>query len=274
MMLREKGWDLPVLPTARLVALGNCYRNIAGHRTDAPTLSEAGTHLVFQRSASWRSDLFQGDVSQAFLNGMNLGRDIYLHLPHEGLPGVAPGSILKVNTSVYGMADTPRAWWLKLAQTAEKAGWRQSRLEKALLYCHDAQGSLVGIGGPHVDDWVCIGVDPVFAKALKKPKDSSSWGAWDIDKFSHCGRQITPDKDGSVLVNQDTYIGKVKPIVPETRRKDVSMSDSELSASRSVLGTWAGQLSRHSHTAPTMFLGCLGNLMLVIAARLVKSTRR
>ena len=71
-MLREKGGDLPVLPKARLVALGNCDKNIAGHRTHAPTLSEAGTHLVFQRSASWKSDLFQGDVSQASLNGMNL----------------------------------------------------------------------------------------------------------------------------------------------------------------------------------------------------------
>ena len=42
-MLREKGGDLPILPKARLVALRNCDENIAGHRTDAPTLSEADT---------------------------------------------------------------------------------------------------------------------------------------------------------------------------------------------------------------------------------------
>ena len=133
-------------PKARLVALGNCDKNIAGHRTDAPTLSEAGTHLVFQRSASWKSDLFQGDVSQAFLNGMNLGRDIYLHLPREGLPGVPPGSVLKVNTSVYGMADAPRAWWLKFKSILEDLGWVESKLERALFYLYDGD-KVCGMGG-------------------------------------------------------------------------------------------------------------------------------
>ena len=44
------------------------------------------------QSASWRTDLVQGDVKQAFLNGAHLGRDIYLFLLKEGLPRVAAGS--------------------------------------------------------------------------------------------------------------------------------------------------------------------------------------
>lgn len=238
--------ELPVLPKARLVALGNLDRKIAGHRTDAPTLSEVATHLTYQRAASWGTDLIQGDVKQAFLNGVHLGRDIYLHLPKEGLPGVAPGSLLKVCTPVYGMADAPRAWWLKFKQILEKVGWEGSRLDRALFYLKDERGDVCGQGGPHVDDFVCTGRGPVYEKALETMKQSVKWGSWKVNEFTHCGRGISREKDGSVLVEQHTYIQKLKPIILETKLVGEPLSPKEMEEARGLLGGlgWAAKQTR------------------------------
>ena len=40
-------------------------------RTDAPTISELGTHLVYQAAASWGAPLIHGDVKQAFLRTLS-----------------------------------------------------------------------------------------------------------------------------------------------------------------------------------------------------------
>lgn len=238
--------DLPVLPKARLVALGNLDKRIAGHRTDAPTLSESATHLTYQRAASWNADLIQGDVKQAFLNGMYLGRDIYLYLPKEGLPGVAPGSLLRVCTSVYGLADAPRAWWLRFKEVLEKTGWEESHLDRALFYLRDKDGEVCGQGGPHVDDFVCTGKGPLYERCLEEMKKAVKWGSWKVNEFTHCGRNVTREADGSVRVEQHTYIAKLKPIELSSRRVDEPLTPKEMEAARGLLGDlgWAAKQTR------------------------------
>ena len=73
-------------------------------------------------------------------------------------------------------------------------------MEKALFYFYDSSGKLAGIGGPHVDDWVCTGYGREYA--LQKFKQEFSWGAWDVDDIQHCGRHVSRDRDGFVLVEE------------------------------------------------------------------------
>lgn len=241
--LRTPSQDLPVLPKARLIVWGHMDPELPWIRTDAPTISELGTHVVYQAAASWGTPLVHGDIKQAFLSGILTKRRTFLVPPVQGLPGVEPGSLLEPLNAIYGYADAPRCWWLKLAKTAEKAGWVQTKLEKALFYFYDRSGKLQGLGGPHVDDWVCTGRGVEYERALSKLRNAFSWGAWDIDSFSHCGRQVSRDKDGSVRVEQLKYIENIKPIAPSSRLTKVPLTDSEMGAARSAFGNlgWAAK---------------------------------
>ena len=53
--LRTPGSALPVLPKARLVVWGHTDPDLPWLRTDAPTVSEMGTHLIYQAAASWKA---------------------------------------------------------------------------------------------------------------------------------------------------------------------------------------------------------------------------
>ena len=58
------------------------------------------------------------DVKTAFLSGKELGRDLYIKAPREGLPAVAgwpalePFRLIQVLKGAYGLTEAPRLWYL------------------------------------------------------------------------------------------------------------------------------------------------------------------
>ena len=118
--LRTDPHDLPLLARARLVAWGHTDPELPFLKTDAPTVSELGTHLIYQAAASWGAPPVHGDIKQAFSDGIKNTRRTYLQPPPGGLKGVPPGSLLEPVKAIYGYADAPRCFWVKLAESAEK----------------------------------------------------------------------------------------------------------------------------------------------------------
>ena len=91
-------------------------------------VSMLATNTLFQFAASWRSDIIHGDVTQGFMQGdLQPGQKVYMTLPRGGLPGVPEGSVLQLKKSVYGLAEAPRAWWVRLRAELRRAGWVESR---------------------------------------------------------------------------------------------------------------------------------------------------
>ncbi len=68
------------------------------------------------------------------MNGVPVEKELYLMPPAEVLPGVEPGSLIVPKKAIYGFADAPRCFWLKLEREAKKAGWVPSKLERGLFY--------------------------------------------------------------------------------------------------------------------------------------------
>ena len=52
---------------------------------------------------------------------------------------------MKLKRAAYGLADAPRKWWQKLDRILTEAGWRESKLIRAMYYLWDKAGKLVGI---------------------------------------------------------------------------------------------------------------------------------
>jgi hypothetical protein len=191
------------------------------------------------------------------LSGGPITREVFCALPKEGLLGVPEGSVLRLRKSAYGLADAPRAWWVQFKNHLESAGWRESALERGFFKLYDKDDTLVGVSGPHVDDWVATGYGPCFEDSLSVLRKCVNWGKWSVDNFIHCGRCIARDeKNQDVLLSQDTYVKKIPKVTSSTNRLEVGMNQTEYEEGRTALGSlgWAAKQSQPQASFDTSVL--------------------
>ncbi len=58
-----------------------------------------------------------GDVKNAYFNGRQLQREVYLDQPRGGLPSLRPGQLLRAKKAIYGFAEAGRLLWLALLES-------------------------------------------------------------------------------------------------------------------------------------------------------------
>ena len=202
--------------------------------TDAPTLSNEGTGLIYQTAASEQWRLEQGDVDSAFISGGYLDPSRRLHfivpkgglpaLPDLGWPALPEGTILGARKGSYGMKDAPLLWFLTHTGAMTDLGMIRSRLNKAFFLHYAADGSLDGMIGVHVDDDLITGTDHFFDTVVKELRKRFNYGKWHQanrpgESFVHCGRRVTRGEDGSVHLDMQSYVESVLPIKLDSTRK-------------------------------------------------------
>ncbi|GAA0167771.1 hypothetical protein LIER_22630 [Lithospermum erythrorhizon] len=69
------------------------------------------TFLVVAVAKNW--ELHQMDVHNAFLHG-DLTEEVYMRVPPRFSRG-KPGEVCRLQKSLYGLKQTPRCWFSKLA---------------------------------------------------------------------------------------------------------------------------------------------------------------
>ena len=87
--------------------------------------------------------------------------------PPEGLPGVAPGSLLKIQKGAYGLREAPRLWYLKAREVILGCGFEELQTAKASFVLRDKtkpEQPLVGMMVLHVDD-ACYGGEGSYWKS-------------------------------------------------------------------------------------------------------------
>ena len=72
------------------------------------------------------------DIKSVFLQGKPIKRDAYLKSPKEA----HTKKIWKLNTKVYGLGDSPRAWQLCVKEQLIKIGDVKSNYSNAIFYWH------------------------------------------------------------------------------------------------------------------------------------------
>ena len=122
--------EVPETPGAQEIKSRWCIKGfrdpaILELQCQSPTLSADALSIVLQIVASKKWRLNVADIEGAFLQGRDMNRPqgkVYATFPKEGVPGVAPGSLVEICKYVYGLADAPRQWWLCLSAELEKIG--------------------------------------------------------------------------------------------------------------------------------------------------------
>ncbi len=100
--------------------------------------------------------LHQLDVKNAFLHG-DLEEEVYMDTP----PGYTASSntdvVCKLQRALYGLKQSPRAWFGRFSQAMKKYGFRQSNSDHTLFLKHQ-QGKVTALI-VYVDDMIIIGDD-------------------------------------------------------------------------------------------------------------------
>lgn len=100
-----------------------------------PQVTREGTLLVAQLITSHRWKIGFLDFTQAFHSGDAITRTIYATQPREGVPGMKPGQLIKLEKVCYGLVDGPYAWYQHLRKfITTELGYQQSLADPCIFY--------------------------------------------------------------------------------------------------------------------------------------------
>ena len=151
---------------ARLVAKG--YTQTYGidyTETFAPVAKINTVRVLLSLAANLDWPLQQFDVKNVFLHG-KLSEEVYMDLP----PGCMVlenqcQKVCKLKKSLYGLKQSPRAWFGRFTKSMRAFGYRQSNSDHT-LFLKKQHGKITALI-VYVDDMVVTGNDPEERKALQ-----------------------------------------------------------------------------------------------------------
>ena len=150
---------------ARLVAKG--YAQTYGvDYSDTFSLVAKMTYvrLFISLSATHNWDLHQLDIKNVFLYG-DLQEEVYMEQPPGFVAQGESGKVCRFRKSLYGLKQSPRAWFSKFNQAIEKFGLQKSKSDHSIFYRNSSLGIILLV--VYVDDIVIIGSDSTGISSLK-----------------------------------------------------------------------------------------------------------
>ena len=248
----KSGYDRNLIAKSRLVVPGdvdpdgeNAVED-GGFRTDAPTAPQLAFHLLMSYAVRRQWHLRTFDVSTAFLSGKAHNREIYMRPPPEGLPGVPPGSLLKIVKGAYGLREAPRLWYLKAREVLMECGFEELKTAKACFVLRDktkTDNPLCGMLVLHVDD-ACYGGDGLYYKSvIDNVLKQFKIGNQKEKEFDFLGRHVKQNQQYfSIEIDQHQYVKNLERVfIPKARRcqPNAKLNPDELSSYRSIVGQLA-----------------------------------
>ena len=186
---------------ARLVAKG--YSQTYGidyDETFAPVAKMSTVRTLISCAANFDWPLYQLD--NAFLHG-DLHDEVYMEIPPGFATAQTKGKVLGLKKSLYGLKQSPRAWFDRFRRAMCGMGYRQCNGDHTLFYRHS--GNRITILAVYVDDIVITGDDTLEIAQLKENL-SKEFEVKDLGQLRYfLGIEIARSARGIVL-SQRKYV--------------------------------------------------------------------
>ena len=152
---------------ARLIAKG--YTQIYGsdyYDTFSPVAKMASVRLLLSMAAMSSWPLYQLDIKNVFLHS-DLAEEVYMEQPPGFVAQGESGLVCRLRRSLYGLKQSPRAWFGHFSSVVQEFGMTQSTLDYFVFYHHTSSGQCIYLI-VYVDDIVIIGSDHDGIQKLKQ----------------------------------------------------------------------------------------------------------
>lgn len=195
-------------PKARLVARSFEKLNIHKLQKDSPTCASESLRLLLTVICQNKWQFHSMDIKSAFLQGMQLSREIYVRPPAEA----GKENILwKLKKCVYGLADASLYWYNKLKEIMLSTGGKIYQVDPAVSYWLDEQCKVTGVLACHVDDFLWVGSPNISTDVIPILKSAFYVGREEHENFCYVGMNFATT-NGVVHVHQNGYIENLQPI--------------------------------------------------------------
>src|SRR6266498_4672036 len=151
---------------ARLVAKG--YSQTYGIDYDdtfTPMAKMSTVRTLISCATNYDWPLYQLDVKNAFLHG-DLKEEVFMEVPPGFATAQTKGKVLRLKKSLYGLKQSPRAWFDRFRRVMCNMGYKQCNGDHTVFYWHS--GNHVTILAVYVDDIIITGDDTLEISRLKK----------------------------------------------------------------------------------------------------------
>ena len=121
--------------------------------------------MLFTVASTVKWGIESTDIKAAFLQGDELERDVFIHLPKEISE---PGKIWKLKYCIHGLCDAPVNWYKRVKhELINKLGGQISKFNKTYFLWHHED---VTISGLYVENFIYCGANEWLLNVVEPTK--------------------------------------------------------------------------------------------------------
>ncbi|RVW26227.1 Retrovirus-related Pol polyprotein from transposon RE2 [Vitis vinifera] len=191
-------WDLVSLPPGKPTV--GCHWIYTVKVGPDGQVNRLKARLVAKAMCHW--PLYQLDIKNAFLHG-ELLEEVYMEQPPSFVVQGESGLVCKLRRSLYGLKQSPRAWFGRFNSVVQEFGMLGSEADHSVFYHHNSSSQCIYLV-VYVDDIVITGSDQEGIQRLKQHL-FNHFQTKDLGKLNYfLGLEIAQSSLGVVISQRKT----------------------------------------------------------------------